>query len=533
MYKKTALLLLLTAKAMAAPTIYPTDITLLSKVKNNTTSNLIADSADSHRIYVMPPSVAQANVQGLHTLSANLGFCREMANDQEYSANLAKKIHDLTLQEADSKKDVDVARQKLLQAKEEAAKFATQARLQDLVDLDSTLTTTENRLSDLYEKVNDCSDCDSINKEIDDLIKEKAELLKNRREITKQHAQDVRTYERYKSKVKALQEDYTDLDVSWGSLRSKVKQVRNDFLSMYEGFGKMEGARAAISFKSDWDDNVSTLRNHNPGFEFTKIQTQKAQILSSITLNNQIPGAQAIIAYEVGGQFVNGVLSLSSYPESLTGNVVLSLVGTCPAIHPDWFNVPADQARGDRMKYGLTVSYEYPSVFRINAKAHYNMYRMYQKTVQSGSSGGFFSSNSWSSVEERNVFNDSFRVTWDETDPDFSLSDVDKAKIEAEMRMQIFNRMATLVLPQAPDHDGIIKAVGAPPHGALVLSDSLMETCPGNGYCVAGIIALNVLDAIFGNSSSTSSYLQTYNTDLVEEFSRTKVMYKPAITSYQ
>lgn len=251
-------------------------------------------------------------------------------------------------------------------------------------------------------------------------------------------------------------------------------------------------------------------------------------------MDSQIPGAQAIIAYEVGGRSENGVLELSSYPESLAGNVVLSLVGACPALHPDWFNIPTAVASGaDQMKYGLTVSYEYPSVFSINAKAQYNMYKMYQKIVESGSSGGFFNSNSWSSVEERNRFSDSFKVTWDETDPSFTLPDSEKAQIEAEMRKHIFDRMATLVLPRSPDHNGIIQAVGAPRHGALVLSDSLMTACPGNSFCVGGSIAFQVLDAIFGGSSSSSSYLQTYNSDLIEEFSRSKVIYKPAITSYQ
>lgn len=269
MFKKTALMLLLTGTAMAAPTIYPLDVTSLSKIKNSTTSNIIADSVDSHRVYVMPPSVATAKVQGLHTLTANLGFCREMADEQLYSAELARKIKDLAIEEVSAKKEADVVRKQLLNAKEEAAKFTTQARLSDLSDLDITIENLANRLSDLYETANNCDAiCDAINAEIDNLIKEKSELLKTRRTIVKQHSQDIRTYERYRSLVKNLQENFDDLEAVWGKLRTKLKQVQKDFLAMYENFGKMEGARAAISFKSDWDTNVAILRNENPGLEF-------------------------------------------------------------------------------------------------------------------------------------------------------------------------------------------------------------------------------------------------------------------------
>lgn len=534
MYKQTALLLLISGQAFAAPTIFPTSVTTLSSISNPTTSNIVADSVDSKHIYVMPPSVAISKIGGLHTLSANLGFCREMADDKDYSAALSKKIKDLVIQETDAKKDADVVRQKLFTAKEEAAQFTTQARLQDLADLDSNIAANESRLSDLYNQANSCKTaCDEINQEIDDLVKNKAELLKNRRAMAQTHAADMRTYERYQAQVQALQENLDDLTSSWQKISNRVKQVRNDFLDMYSTFAKMEGARASISFKSDWNQNVANLKANNPGIEFEKIPTQNAQVLSSLTIEN-LPGAEAVLAYEVGGQNVNGVLKLSSYPESMSGNVVLSLVGACPVLHKDWYDISDTQSTSaDQMKYGLTISYEYPTTFTVSAVAHYNMYKMYQKIVSSGSSGGFFSSRSWSNVEERNMFKDSFSVKWDEQDPSFSLSDEQKADVEAEMRKGIFDRMASLVIPQSPDRNGIIQAVGAPKHGSLVIADSLMKTCPGNAYCIGASIAMNVLDAIFGSSSTTASYLQTYNADLTESYSRSKVIYKPAITSYQ
>lgn len=533
MYRKIIPLLFLTGHAFASPTIYPTNTTKISSIKNTTNSNIVADTVDANKFYVMPPSIASATVDGLHTMTANLGFCREMADDQTYSRNLAKKINDLTLEEIESRGQAEVIRKNLATARESFSKFSIQNNLQDLNDLDATLTSIEVRLSDLYTRAEDCQiSCESLNQEIKDLVAQKAKLQKDRRAITTAHAKDLREYEHRKALVAAIQSELKDLDEAWQKIYARLLQVKQDFSSMYQTFGKLEGARAKLSFKSDWDHNLSDLRNQNPGFSFEKIQTQNAQIMTNIALPETIPTGAAILNYEVGGVNVSDKLSLSSYPENLSGNVRLSLVGACPVLHPDWFDINLPNGT-DQMKYGLTISYEYPTTFSVNAKAEYNMFKMYQKIISSGSSGGFFSSRSWSNVEEKNMFRDSFQITWDEQDPDFTLPETQKEAIESEMRKHIFDRIATLALPQAPDRKGIIQAVGVPQHGSLVLADSLMGTCPGNEYCIGASIALNVLDAIFGSSSSNSSYLQIYDTKSVENFSRSKVVMKPMISVYQ
>jgi uncharacterized protein YoxC len=533
MYKAAMTLILIAGPAIAAPTIYPTDITALSALTNYTTSNLVADNVDARRVYVMPPTVASATVGNLHTITANVGFCQEMADAKNYSRSLLQKIKQLTLDEVEAKGEADAIRLQLAAAREAASNFTTQARLQDLADLDTVIATSEGRLTDLYNQANTCNTtCDLINKEIDGLVKNKAELLKTRRQITAAHAQDVRVYEHHRAKIENLKLNLADLDESWTKITQRVSQVRSDFQAIYKTFGKMEGARASLSFSSNWDKNVETLRLANPGIEFEKIQTQKAVVLSNIAISSSLPPEGAILSYEVGGMNVEGQVDYPSYPESLAGNVRLSLIGTCPVLHPDLFEINLPNGT-DQMKYGLTISYEYPTVFSVNATAKYNMYKMYSKVVSSGSSGGFFSSRSWSSVEERNFFKDSFVVHWDEQDPAVALPDEQKAAIEAEMRKNIFDRIANLALPQTPDRSGIILSVGAPKHGSVVLADSLMKTCPGNVYCVAASIGLNVLDAIFGSSKTSSSYMQTYDTEGSESFSRTKVVFKPAITSYQ
>ena len=115
------------------------------------------------------------------------------------------------------------------------------------------------------------------------------------------------------------------------------------------------------------------------------------------------------------------------------------------------------------------------------------MYKMFEKIVSSGSSGGFFSSRSWTSVEERNFFRDSFSINWTEQDPENTVTEEQRLNVEHDMRAHILERLASLALPTAPNRDAIIQAGQPPPHGAVVVAGSLMTACPTNIYCIGSI----------------------------------------------
>ena len=164
------------------------------------------------------------------------------------------------------------------------------------------------------------------------------------------------------------------------------------------------------------------------------------------------------------------------------------------------------------------------------AEAKYNMYKMYQKIMRSGKSGGLFRSKSWSSVEERNFFKDSFTVSWD--DSENTLSQADKDAREQEMRRSVLSRLATIALPTVPNRAEILNAGDPPTRGAIVVSDELMKTCPSNVYCVAGAAVMRVLDAIFGNSTSTANYTNIQDITVTEKYNNKQKITKSWITSY-
>lgn len=535
--KKTNLALILVglaamSNAYALPTIYPMTTTYLSTIVNKTNSNLVADDTDKRVIYVMPPNSATASVLGLHTITSNIGLCKEMADSQTYSRLISKKIYELSAEEVESRHEVDAISEKISIARKELAEHVALTKLDEIISLDNRTVDIETRLTALNEMLLSCTQyCQNLKSEIAELRAEKVEVTKTRRALAQARSKEVREYERRKAAVDGLIEDRHDKEMAWSKISERLSEIRENFYNMYATFGKMEGARAGIKFKSNWDENIESLRQENPMFDFKKISTQNAVITSNIVDLNSIPSGGAILGYEIGGNKEDGKLVLPAYPEVLSGNIRLSLIGACPVLHPEYFDINLPNGT-DEMAYGLTVSYEYPTSFVAEAKATYNMHKMYQKIMKSGSRGGFFSSKSWSSVEERTFFKDEFKVEWLEQDSGNSIPDDKKADLEREMRNNIFARMATIGLPTTANAGALVNPPGIPQSGAIVLANSLQKNCPGNYYCVGAAMALNFLDAVFGSKTSTASYTNIQDVDSVEKWSRTKVIYKPWVSVY-
>jgi hypothetical protein len=480
----------------------------------------------------MPPNSASSIVSGLHSINANVGFCQEMADTQNYSRTIASRINELALQQTESLKEISRTQAKLSKARKEQADSVVLDQLEEITALDSRLDNIEARITDLNNSLMKCTqNCKNTRNEIQDLRSEKMEVSKQRRTLAASHTKGLQNYAKKKALVIAINDDLNDQKDAIGKLISRINSIKENFLGMYNSFGKMEGARAGLQFKSSWDQNIESLRKENSNFDFKKINTQNTVITTNIANIDSIPTGGAILGYDLGGSYSEGKISLPSYPENMSANVRLSLLGACPVLHPKSFNIDIPNTT-DEMKYGMTASYEYPSAFVTDVSVKYNMHKMYQKVVSSGSSGGFFSSRSWTSVDERNYFKDSFSVNWNEQDSANSLTDLQKADLEREMRNNIFARLATIGLPEVSNAGSLVSPKALSKTGAVVLSESLMTACPGNMYCVGAAITLDVLQSIFGNSATSASYNNVQDVESTDSWSRSKVVYKPWISAY-
>ncbi len=282
-----------------------------------------------------------------------------------------------------------------------------------------------------------------------------------------------------------------------------------------------------MTYTSHWDANLSTLRNQNPGINFSKVLTHSAKVMGHVLINSQAPIPGAILGIEGVALQPDGTAQLASFPDQIDRVVVLSLVGACALEHPEYFDLKNNQ----QVKQGLVISYDYDTTLKVSAGARYNMYKLYQKIVSSGSSGGFFSSRSWSSVEETNYFRDVLSVEVE--DPANKLTAAEKENLTTALRRNILMRLAVLALPQTPNQAELINALPPPQRGAVIVASSIQGVCPTNIYCQGASAVFRILDAIFGSSSSSSSYTNIQNIEVVEKYSDTQKLTQSGITSYQ
>lgn len=520
--------------AMAVPTIYPTEVSHLSSIINPTNSNLVSDTMDKHKFFVMPPNTGKSEVSNLHSLSANLGFCREMSDLQTYSRETVEGLQRLREKENEKMDEIDLKVEAITAARKDLAKYAHENNLEEITYIDERVDVIEARITELSDQMQTCRQgCRDLRQQIKVLQAEKREELKRRRTITSENRTAARKYKQKENVVSALEKELELMEEQLDKMKDRLVRMRTTFLNMYSSFSKLEGAKATISFSNKWEKNLNELRENNPGYSFQKIQTQNAVITSALAGIESLPTTGAVLSYRMGGNFSEGALKLPAYPEESSGLVTLSLVGACPMLHPDYFDVNLPNGTG-QMSYGLTVSYEYPSAFKVEATAKYNMYKMYQKIVKSKKRGGFFSSRRTTSVEEKTYFRDSFKVEWKEQDSANSLTSEEKLELEREWRHAIFGRLAAVGLPAAASA-GTLELPTPPQTGAVVLGNALQRNraCQSNVYCMGATIGVKVLSAVFGSSKATNSYTNIQDAELTEEWSREKVIYKPWISTYK
>lgn len=520
-------LLWLAGTAWAVPTLYPDHFN--AGIRNRTASGYLADTRDPRRFYVLPPGNAAMTIAGLHTVTANVGFCREIADLQKYNLDTLALINSMKTRDNETQARLTRDRQKLAVLTAELGQYAAQAGLEQVAALDAQIRRLELRLDHLYDRYRTCTlDCGALARDIQQSQTRRAELIDRRQALAAENFAAALDYDRRRSAALALENSVRQTETDWRQLRADLLELYTLFNRMFDAHAGREGGRVSVLYDSGWSRNVETLRRDNPGYSFERIPTRNAALMTATGAGT--PGG-ALLSFQVaGGTGRDGALLLPAYPEAVTGQAVLNLLGVCPLLHPEWFTVPAGGGLS-AMSYGLTASYDYPSAMKYEVTATYNLYRMYQLIKTQGESGGFFSSHSWSEQDEQLFFQDAFRVDWKIPHDLPPLTAEQKSAITADLRRQVMSRLAAYLVRNDP---GALPAVAGAPGstGAQVLADSLGKTCPQNLYCQGASVVLNVLQAVFGASSTSQTLRQTLDVRMVDQYTDETVVQQPMLTTY-
>lgn len=520
---------------LAVPTIYPSANTFKTKVENNTTSNIIAESTSPKQFWVLPPNKGSSTVSDLHTINANVGFCKQLSQLQGYSSDVLEEIEELRKKRSLMEDGLTKLLENITKKKTERSKFAQKQKLEEFAKITREKKLLSLEAAELRDQLSDCKkNCRIIIDELNNLSDRIDELDERYYQIYKEHYKLADKYEQMTEVIDALQSEYDTKEQRVSKLQGQLFKLNNQYLDLYSRFGAMEGAKATITYESGWDDNIDTLRADNPGLTFERVNTRNVVINSALASISQYPGGSAILAYNLNGKWTKGQINLTSFPDGLNGNVDLSLLGACPMIHPEYFDISSDEDNPTKkMKYGLTISYEYPTAFAVKATASYNMHKMYRMVKTSKRSGGFFRSKVTNSIKIRKFFKDAFKVDWHEEDDSVRIPEETKIKLEAQWKTSIFQRMAMLAIPDVISSGNVTM----PKHsksGAIILADDLKnnKSCSRNIYCQGTIIGLRFLDGVFGSSKAQSIFEKIEDVEMKERWTRTSVVYQPWVTSY-
>jgi predicted nucleic acid-binding Zn-ribbon protein len=534
-------LLTIASAASAAPTIFPRPGNRLAQVNNPTASTILADSQDPSTLYVMPPSAGKASLANT-TYSANVGFCAEMRDLQQYSRNLTKRI-DQTISEVETyKAELDALRRKKGEYAEQAEAVKRSSKAVSEADtLSDRIDDIAARIDELRDRRDQCGEDDAtcrdeIGEELDSLRDEKRELSAELREKRREAGQSLRDYERLEGKARAVQ---TQIEDVFGLVDEKIKFIakgRNQIWEMYRNFAKIEGGTASVDFDSGWNASVLAVRSANAGFHVVPIQTQDVRVAVSLVpglgTDGYLDSLPAVLNMTINGQPLdpnNPFQTMPSVPETVTASVRLSLIGACAQRAPEAFDIEKD-AQGLPV-YGLAETYQYPSTFRTKVTAKVNIWNAYTYMKKVTTDGGFFSSST-RTEENESTNGDSFVKI--ESFDESGLSKEEVQALEDMIKLEVVQDVLRIMgVPQAA-RGGHLDAVAPPASGIVVLAEGVDRTCGWFSFACTGVSwVLRGLGAIFGSSTVEAEFQKNNNYWARRSYDRDAVSMRPGMVTFK
>ena len=139
--------------------------------------------------------------------------------------------------------------------------------------------------------------------------------------------------------------------------------------------------------------------------------------------------------------------------------------------------------------------------------ASFNLGQLMKRIQESGSRGGFFSSSSYSKLLIEKNSEDWFKFKVEDEDPRFAY-DVDS--LRASVKADLINRVTRSIVDMNGGDPNSVPSPAAPGVRGSELASAALKKCP-NQYCQLGAVALDILNATFGSSSTNSTYINSNN----------------------
>lgn len=520
--------------AMAAPSAYNSKCGAIT-IDNFTDATLLRDTEDCKLIWVLPPSSGTTQLTG-YTPSGALGFCGEVKDGQKASRELMNSIAKTNEGLKDLEPEYKKAKERMLKAKADHAALLKTDELKQLDAMETDLADVKDRIDEVLNKISNCStNCDELESEYRSLKDSRKRLTDDIRTLRKQNLATAKKFDKSKAMVDSATEAYNLVGDEIAQVARRQGEFRELLHGMLLALSRYEGGYAHLDYNTRWDDAVDQLTaKYGDQYQFSKIPTKDARIFANIVGANDkelyLSSMPAILDYSINGlEFLpwgeERTVEMSSLPSHLTGSIRMSLMGGCPLRYKNFLEqdglIP-NESTPDNYNFAISATYSYPASYKMSMTASYNLYKMYEKIVQSSSRGGFFSSRSHTSVVENKVDRDTFNIDWTVEDPDSKYSETERQKIASELKQELIGRvlgaMAQPIFQGVPPKDASVAPPGE--HGAIVLAKGLENTCgAASVWCTGGAWLLRGLDAVFGSNKASSYYKATHDRTATETWS--------------
>ncbi len=328
-------------------------------------------------------------------------------------------------------------------------------------------------------------------------------------ESARSYSHQIRILAAQREKVLARLDEMSDKTTADAlNLFTQTEKINAAILAAYSTMNALissdarnHGGTLLISYVHEIDRNLARIKEANPDSSVLPVQTFNSRLFFSAPGSVQ-DGVDISLLPIINSYSVAGVraadLAKTQVQIAPRIDVTLSLtrIGACMMAYPAKFSTRTVP------RFGMTAIYEYPYAFKTSVRASYNLKNIYNFLKSSGTSGGLFTSSSWSKTLESNWGESALKFNWEQEDPESKVSPADRLEIQRMVKADLLASIDKLLLAKADIKPA--DAANPGPHGATVLASGLDKTCAANGYCAAASIALKTLDAIFGSSSMST-----------------------------
>lgn len=537
--------LFLSSLAIAIPSAFVSKCGALD-IENNTSSTVIRDNENCRIAWVLPPTFGVINFTGFLP-NGNLGLCQEVKDVQRMSSNILTRIEKLQGAIDELVTEKKQRKQEVLDAKKILYDIERAPEYQEILALEDQLVVLEKRIEDLIEKVAQCTrDCAALREELREKRQERLSIKEKIIDLKHDYFDLVRRHRVAKARLESAEESYKRVGDEIETISDNQVKLRSTLQNWLLFYSKIEGGTAYINYDTQWTENTKKLNErYRNKYQFKQVPTRNTRINANFIgagdRESYLSSMPAVLDYAINGiKFTpwgeQGAIEQTAMPSKISGSVRLSLMGGCPMYYRNFLEsdtLVRDDTASPRINFSLGATYEYPAAFKFNVTAKYNLYKLYEKVVESSSEGGFFSREQFTETIENNTEGDTFEINWHLEDDSFSYQEkqeITKA-LKADLVGRVLAAMATPVFSGSHMLDGVVPI--STETGALVLAEGINATCGYfNLYCQGAVWVLRSLNAAFGSSTAESTFKSHHDYVAEESWSISEARWRAAATGF-